>query len=373
MQYKTFRNKQISALGFGSMRLPIIDGKNEMVNEKATEEMVAYAIEKGINYFDTAWGYHEGNSEVVMGKILSRYPRDRYYLASKFPGYDHNNWTKAAEIFEKQLKKCRVDYFDFYMFHNVCEMNIDAYLNPQYGIHKYLMKQKESGRIHHLGFSAHGNMDTMKRFLEAYGKDMEFCQLQINYLDWDFQKAKEKIELLNAYHIPVWVMEPLRGGKLAKLPEIAMKELKALRPEETAVGWAFRFLQSVPEVVVTLSGMSDMEQLKANIAVYEEDKPTTATEREALFHIAKEVLNGVPCTSCRYCTEYCEQELDIPTLIDLYNEHKFTNGGFMAPFALQAMDKSKHPDACVACRSCEEVCPQEIKISEVLADFAKML
>ncbi|MBQ4092873.1 MAG: aldo/keto reductase [Firmicutes bacterium] len=373
MIYKEFQGKQLSALGFGAMRLPVIDGKDGMIDEKATAEMVAYAMEKGINYYDTAWGYHEGTSEVVMGKILKEYPRESFYLASKFPGYDHSTWNRAEEVFEKQLEKCGVEYFDFYMFHNVCEMNIEGYLDPQYGIYDYLIKQKQNGRISHLGFSAHGNLDTMKRFLEAYGKDMEFCQIQLNYLDWDFQNAKEKIELLNAYHIPVWVMEPLRGGKLAKLHESAVTELKELRSEESAVGWAFRFLQSVPEVVITLSGMSNMEQLKDNIAIYEEDKPTTEKENEILFKIAKEVLSGVPCTSCRYCTKYCEQELDIPFLIDLYNEHKFTNGGFMAPFALQAIDKSKHPDACVACRSCEEVCPQEIKISEVLADFASML
>lgn len=361
---------ELSLLGFGAMRLPTKDGA---IDEELTFKMVDYAIEHGVNYFDTAWPYHGGLSEIVIGKALSRYRRESYFLANKYPGHQHFKSYHPADIFEKQLEKCGVEYFDFYMFHNVCEMNIDAYLDPQYGIYDELIRQKESGRIHHLGFSAHGNYDTMKRFLEAYGKDMEFCQLQINYLDWNFQKAKEKVELLNAYSIPLWVMEPLRGGKLAKLPDTAMEQLKAFRPEETAVGWAFRFLQSIPEAAVTLSGMSDMEQLKANIAIYEEDKPATAAEREALFRIAAEVLNGVPCTSCRYCTEYCQQELDIPTLIDLYNEHKFTNGGFMAPFALQAMDKSKHPDACVACGHCEEVCPQEIKISEVLADFAKML
>ena len=140
--------------------------------------MVAYAMENGVNYDDTAWGYHEGNSEIVMGRILGNYPRESFYLASKFPGYDLSNMDKVEEIFEKQLKKCGVQYFDFYMFHNVCEMNIDAYLDPKYGIYEYLVKQKENGRIRHLGFSAHGNYDVMKRFLEAYGEDMEFCQLQ---------------------------------------------------------------------------------------------------------------------------------------------------------------------------------------------------
>ena len=190
------------------------------------------AMAQGINYYDTAWGYHNGNSELVTGENLSRYPRDSYYLATKFPGYDLANMDKVKEIFEKQLEKCRVDYFDFYLFHNVCEMNIDEYLNPAHGIYDYLMEQKRNGRIRHLGFSAHGSYSVMKRFLEAYGKDMEFCQIQLNYLDWTFQDAKAKVQLLERYQIPVWVMEPLRGGKLASLSKTDEAKLRELRPQE---------------------------------------------------------------------------------------------------------------------------------------------
>ena len=162
-----------------------------------------------------------------MGKALARHPREKFYLATKFPGYDLSNMGKVEEIFEKQLEKCQVEYFDFYLFHNVCEMNIDAYLDPKYGTYDYLLAQKKNGRIRHLGFSAHGDYDVMKRFLEAYGKDMEFCQIQLNYLDWDFQDAKRKVELLNQWNIPVWVMEPLRGGKLASLAPEDEAKLKA--------------------------------------------------------------------------------------------------------------------------------------------------
>ena len=151
--------------------------------------MVAYAMEHGVNYYDTAWGYHSGRSESVIGELLSEYPRERFYLATKFPGYDLSNMGEVREIFERQLEKCRVDYFDFYLFHNVCEMNIDAYLNPEYGIYDYLTEQKKNGRIRHLGFSAHGSYDVMKRFLEAYGPQMEFCQIQLNYLDWSDRKS----------------------------------------------------------------------------------------------------------------------------------------------------------------------------------------
>ncbi|MCH5255018.1 MAG: aldo/keto reductase [Lachnospiraceae bacterium] len=370
MIYKDFQDLKLSALGMGAMRLPVIDGDDARINEAAAEEMVDYAIEHGINYFDTAWGYHNGNSETVIGKALSKYPRESFYLATKFPGYDLSNMPKVKEIFAKQLEKCRVDYFDFYLFHNVCEMNIDAYLDEKYEIYDYLMEEKKKGRIKHLGFSAHGNYDVMKRFLEAYGKDMEFCQIQLNYLDWSFQDAKAKIELLNSYHIPVWVMEPLRGGRLAKLPEEDGKKLKALRPDEEIPAWAFRFLQTLPEVIVVLSGMSDMEQLKENIQTYETEKPLNKEETEELLSIAAGMLNGIlPCTACRYCVSHCPKGLDIPNLIDLYNEHSFTGGGFLAPMALMAVPKEKHPSACVGCRSCEKVCPQQIKISEAMSDF----
>lgn len=278
MVYRNFQDLQLSALGLGSMRLPVIDQDDAKVDEAAVKEMVAYAMEHGINYYDTAWGYHGGNSETVMGKVLSDYPREQFYLATKFPGYDLNNMPKAAEIFEEQLKKCRVEYFDFYLFHNVCEMNIDAYLDEQYGIYEYLMKQKKNGRIRHLGFSAHGSCEVMRRFLEAYGKDMEFCQLQINYVDWTFQDARAKVELLKEYDIPVWVMEPLRGGKLAGLPEADMAKLAACRPTEKVPAWSFRFLQSLPDVKVVLSGMSNMEQLKENIETFETEAPLTEEE-----------------------------------------------------------------------------------------------
>ncbi len=213
MIYKNFQDLKLSALGMGAMRLPVLDGDDSRIDETATKEMVAYAMEQGVNYYDTAWGYHDGNSELVMGRALKEYPRDCFYLATKFPGYDLSNMTKVEEIFEKQLEKCQVEYFDFYLFHNVCEMNIDAYLDEKYGIYDYLMKQKANGRIRHLGFSAHGSYDVMERFLEKYRKRMEFCQIQLNYLDWSFQDAKAKVELLKKYNIPVWVMEPLRGGR----------------------------------------------------------------------------------------------------------------------------------------------------------------
>ena len=332
-------------------------------------------MKSGVNYYDTAWGYHNGNSELVMGKALARYPRETFYLATKFPGYDLSNMPKVREIFEKQLEKCQVEYFDFYLFHNVCEMNIDAYLDPQYGIYEYLLEQKKNGRIRHLGFSAHGDYNVIQRFLDAYGKDMEFCQLQLNYLDWEFQNAKQKVELLNQWNIPVWVMEPLRGGKLASLSPENEGKLKALRPEESVPAWAFRYLQSIPSVKVILSGMSNRQQMEENIQTFAEDKPLSEKEMETIYSIAEGMVKKIalPCTACHYCTSHCPQGLDIPGLLALYNEHCFTEGGFIAPMALSAIPAEKQPSACIGCRSCEAVCPQGIKISEAMADFTAKL
>lgn len=376
MLYKDFQGLKLSSLGLGTMRLPNKGVDSDVpVDEEETAKMVDYAIKNGINYFDTAWGYHNGESEKVIGRILSKYPRDSFYLATKFPGYDLSNMDKVEEIFEKQLEKCRVDYFDFYLFHNVYEKNVDPYLDPKYGILDYLLKQKENGRIKHLGFSVHGSLDVLKKFLNAYGEHMEFCQIQLNYLDYDFQDAKAKVELLNEYNIPIWVMEPLRGGKLAKLPEEQESKLKALRPDTTTVEWAFRFLQSIPGVTMVLSGMSTMEQLQENIKIFSEDKPLNEEEMNTLLEIAKGMLKGniLPCTACRYCTSHCPMGLDIPKLLALYNEHCFTGGGFIAPMAISALPEDKRPSACIGCRSCEAVCPQQLKISEAMADFAKKL
>lgn len=374
MIYNDFQDKKLSALGLGTMRLPLIDGDDAKVDEIKAAEMVDYAIAHGVNYFDTAWGYHMGNSELVMGRLLEKYPRESFYLANKFPGYDLANMPKVEEIFEEQLKKCRVEYFDFYLFHNVCELNIDQYLDPQYRIFEYLMEQKKNGRIKHLGFSTHGSLEVMKRFMDAYGEHMEFCQIQLNYVDYSFQEAGAKVKMLEEKNIPVWVMEPVRGGSLVKLPAEAAEKLSALRPDEGIVAWAFRFLQSFPAVKVTLSGMSNMDQLKENISLYEENKPLNEEEMSTLLGIADGMLSGVlPCTSCRYCTSHCPQELDIPRLIELFNEHKFSGGGFLAPMGLSAMDKDKRPQNCIGCRSCEQVCPQQIKISEAMKAFCEIL
>ena len=379
MIYRDFQGKKLSGLGFGAMRLPVVDGDDSQIDKKQTFQMVDEAMAAGINYYDTAWGYHGGNSELVMGEALLKYPRETFYLADKFPGYDLSNMPRVKEIFEKQLEKTEAGYFDFYLFHNVCEMNINQYLDPKYGILDYLLEQKKNGRIRHLGFSCHGEMDVLRRFLDAYGEHMEFCQIQLNYLDWEFQHGKEKVTLLNEWKIPVWVMEPLRGGKLAKLNGSMEQELKALRPDEEIPAWAFRFLQSVPGVTMILSGMSDLQQLRSNLCTFETDNPLNDEEMAGLMRVSAKMQSrkSIPCTACHYCVSHCPQGLDIPRLIALYNEHLLTgeDGGmaFIAPMALMAIPEEKRPVSCLHCQSCEQVCPQQIQISDFMSDFVSKI
>ena len=375
MFYNDFQDLKLSALGLGTMRLPVVDGDNSKIDMDATQKMVDYAIANGINYFDTAWGYHGGNSEIAVGKALSRHPRESYYLASKFPGFITSNFAKKEEIFARQLEKCGTEYFDFYLFHNVCEQNVDYYLDRSWGLSEFLLKMKEEGKIRHIGFSVHGDYDVTKRFLDTYGEICEFCQIQLNWFDYSFQDAKSKIELLGEWGIPFWVMEPLRGGSLVRLSEKNEAILKNAHPDMTLPEWAFRYLETFPTCTVTLSGMSNMTQLTENIATFEKKNPLPKEDVELLYEIADSITkeNNVPCTACRYCTEKCPMGLDIPNLISLYNEYNYTGGGFLAPMRVSSLPEDKRPSACLGCRACEEVCPQCLKISEVLADFSEKL
>ena len=375
MIYKKFQNLQLSALGLGTMRLPVVEGNNADIDMVKSAQLVDYAIKNGVNYFDTAWGYHSGNSETAMGELLSNYPRESFYLATKFPGYDPQTIMRKEEVFETQLKKLKTDYFDFYLFHNLCDVNFDYYMDEEkkYGLFEYLMQKKAEGKIRHLGFSVHANNDMTEKFLDKYGEYMEFCQIQLNWLDYSFQDAKGKLEMLKKRNIPVFVMEPVRGGRLVKLDQETEQRLRQIRPSASMPEWAFRYIQSFDEVCVTLSGMSNMEQLEENIKTFSEDKRTSNEENAVLYSIAKDMMkNTVPCTECRYCTEYCPMQLDIPDLLDHYNELTFARGGFSVK-SLEFIPEDKRPDKCIGCKSCENVCPQKIKISEVLATFNDMI
>lgn len=337
MEYYDFKGLQLSALGFGAMRLPVIDGDDANVDESTTIEMVDYAYDHGINYFDTAWGYHGGNSERVLGRALARYPRESFYLADKFPGYDTSNFGKHEQIFAEQLARCGVDYFDFYLMHNVCELNIEQYLDDaKYGTLSFFRRQVEEGRIKHLGFSVHGNLETFMRFLEAYGDIVEFCQIQLNYMDWDFQNARGKVEELQRRDLAIMAMEPLRGGILISLGDDDMAPLRQLRPAANAVEWAFAYVRGVKGVGTVLSGMSNMEQLRENVSLFEREDALSAEEEAALLALGHKLASakGVPCTACHYCVSHCPVELDIPRLLELYNEHlSRPDFAFIAPMA----------------------------------------
>jgi predicted aldo/keto reductase-like oxidoreductase len=380
MIYQNFQDLKLSALGLGCMRLPTVDGQDHVIDMERTAEMVKIAFENGINYVDTAWFYHGGNSEIAMGTILKNYPRESFYLATKFPGLDaEHGYDTVQKVFERQLEKCQVDFFDFYLFHNVSDGRLSMMMDPEIGVYDYLVEQKRQGRIRHLGFSTHGSLECMRKFLDAYGDELEFCQIQLNWLDWKLQDAKAKVELLNSRNIPVWVMEPVRGGRLVNLPQEDVDQLTALRPGVTTPEWAFRFLQSIPGVTMILSGMSSMEQLRANLHTFEVDKPLTDEESAALSQIVEKMMarKSIPCTACHYCVSHCPQGLDIPRLIALYHEHLLTveDGGmaFIAPMALMAIPKEKRPASCLHCQSCEQVCPQQIHISDFMTDFVEKI
>lgn len=368
------RNKvlgdELSLLGFGTMRLPKLE--NGEIDEALTEQMIRTAIEHGVNYFDTAVPYHGGRSEGVIGRILSAYPRESYRLADKYPGHQIAERYDPKETFERQLARCGVDYFDYYLLHNVYENDVDVYEDKKWGIIDYFKEQKRLGRIRHLGFSTHGGVEMIRGFLDRHGEDMEFCQIQFNYLDRTLQDAKAKYDLLTERNIPVWVMEPVRGGMLANLSGENENVLRALRPGESTASWAFRYLQDFPNVKMILSGMSDPAQLADNLKTFEGPAPLSCEERNALFAIADGLVDNIPCTACRYCCDGCPMELDIPTLLSFANQIRFEKSTFVA-MRMDGMPPEKLPSACIGCGACAAICPQKLEIPSLLSELADSL
>lgn len=369
MMQRTFQDLTLPLLGFGAMRLPTHGAE---IDEAETSAMIHRAYESGVRYFDTAYPYHGGESERVLGRILKAFPRDSFFLATKYPGHQIASSYYPEEIFEEQLIKCGVEYFDFYLLHNVYEGSIDTYNDPRWGIIDYFVKQKERGRIRHLGFSSHGAPENLTAFLDRYGDRMEFCQIQLNYLDWTLQDAKQKYDLLTERGIPVWVMEPVRGGRLAALSAEEEAALRAQRPEESAAAWGFRWLQRLPNVRMVLSGMSTMEQLCDNIRTFTEEKPLTDAECALLLQLAEGMKDSLPCTACRYCCSECPQHLDIPALLGLYNQLRFSPA-MNVGMRVDAMPEEARPTACIGCGACASLCPQKIDIPAAMRDFSEIL
>ena len=369
MIYRDLCQNKVSLLGFGTMRFPTVDGE---IDFAATEALIARAIEGGVNYFDTAWPYHSGDSERVVGRILEKYPRESYFLATKYPGHQSADTYDPADIFEKQLEKCKTDYFDYYLLHNVYENSLSVYTDPKWGIIDYFINEKKKGRIKHLGFSTHGGVKMIEDFLDSYGEHMEFCQIQFNYLDDTLQNAGEKYKLLTERGIPVIVMEGVRGGKLAKLDESARASLSKCRADVTDASWAFRWLQEYKNVSVILSGMSNMEQLEDNLMTFDSEAPLSKDEKEIICAVAEGMKNSLPCTACRYCIDGCPMELDIPHLISLYNELRY-QASFLTAMRLDGYNENKLPSACIGCGACSSICPQKIDIPAALADMTEIM
>ncbi|MCR5474106.1 MAG: aldo/keto reductase [Lachnospiraceae bacterium] len=370
MKYDLLCGEKVSALGFGAMRLPFMEDGS--IDQAQVEAMTAHAMENGVNYFDTAYPYHNGLSEISIGKALAKYPRDSFLLADKFPGHQFMKKYDCEGIFNEQLAKCGVDYFDFYLLHNIYENSLATYMNKDYGIVDYFLKQKELGRIKHLGFSTHVRAENLEEVLDLLAGKVEFCQIQLNYLDWTLQDAKKKVKLLGERGIPIIVMEPLRGGRLADVGEENNARLKAKRPDESIASWSFRWLMQVQGVATILSGMSSLDQMKDNVATFNKLAPLDRSECEMLLEIADTLKKGVPCTSCRYCCSGCPAKLDIPMLLAGYNDLKFASA-MTVKMQMDGTPADKWPDKCIGCGACAAVCPQHIDIPAVLKEFDQML
>ena len=393
-----FLGDNVARLGFGAMRLPVIDSDASNIDQVTLDAMVDTAIKAGVNYFDTAYPYHGGMSEIALGRSLARYPRDSYFFATKYPGHQISDTYDPAAIFEKQLIKCGAEYFDFYLLHNIYEASIEVYLDEQWGIADYFVEQKKNGRIRHLGFSCHGRPETLKRFLDygarkyaeleqrdpetaalfAGNNIMEFCQIQLNYLDWTLQDAAAKTALLESMNIPIVVMEPLRGGKLAHLNDAQMQQLNASASDGanpsacSAVEWSFRWLLGIPSVRTILSGMSDLAQVEENCRIFQESAPLSEAEEGVLMDMAESLKGGVPCTACRYCVDSCPQEIDIPLMMNAYNDFQFDTS-FTVSMQMDAVPEGQRAQDCIQCESCVQMCPQGIDIPTVLEELAATL
>jgi predicted aldo/keto reductase-like oxidoreductase len=391
MIYKQFGDLKLSHLGMGNMRLPTI-GERGPIDEEKARKVIEYAYDNGVNYFDTAFRYHEGESETFSGKILNQFPRDTWNLATKFPGHMLDKegdklvftgfgstrleyFDSIEQIFEMQLVKCGVEYFDFYLLHGLGEGSFDFYRDPDLGIIDFILSKKKAGQIKHIGFSTHARAESIEQYLSHWKDVFEFVQIQINYLDWTLQNAKEKLEIITNHGLHVIAMEPVRGGRLASLPESAEAILKAARPDDSPAAWALRFLQGLPDqgITVILSGMTEMEHVVENVKVLSTNNPTTMDENALLQKAVESMTNMVPCTACRYCDEGCPEKLDISKLISIYNEAVHDGSVRRAGGVLAFMNDNELPAACIACGECVKLCPQEIDVPEIMSKFAYMI
>ena len=355
----------VPLLGFGTMRLPVKDGQ---IDKPAAQAMVDYAMAHGVNYFDTAIMYHNFLSEDFVGEALEKYPRESYTLTSKMHVDYVNSKQEMAEMFERQLKKCRTDHFDFYLIHDVERAKFDKI--RQLEVYNFIKQKQAEGAVKYIGFSFHDTAQQLQKFLEEYDYAFDVVQIQENYLDTVMREGAQQYQLLTEHDIPVIVMEPVKGGLLSNVPDSVARLFEDAKPRYSPAAWALRWVGSLPNVRIVLSGMSSMEQLRENVALFEQFTPMTDAEYQIIGQ-ARELfsqMQQVPCTACRYCA-VCPVGVAIPEIFNNYNRLKLF--GEREHFRIrltfqQHLKENQLPTACVACGACERACPQHIHIIDEL-------
>ncbi len=365
-------SNSVPRLGFGLMRLPEKDGAIDM---ETVRLMVDKFMEKGFTYFDTAYVYHGGKSEsVVKEALVGRYPRESYTVATKLPAWSMKCEEDRDLILNEQLERAGVDYFDYYLLHSLEDgNNYDAY--EKYDCFKWGMEKKAEGKIKKFGFSYHGTPELLVKVLDLH-PEIEFVQIQLNYADWDnaIVHSGKLYEILRERNIPIIVMEPVKGGMLARVDDEVMELFKSVRPDDSAASWAMRFVGSLEGIDVILSGMSDMEQVEDNLKTFTDFEPLTEEEKKVIDR-AKEIMLSVPlvqCTACRYCTDGCPSSIKIPDIFRALNTlRKFPKDGRPHFFYGGLTDHSGKASDCIACGQCEAVCPQHLPIIELLSEASE--
>ena len=381
MDKRKFNGNDISLLGFGLMRLPRISGKPFDIafdiDYKASVSLIDCALANGVNYFDTAYTYQ--GSEIFVGSALSKYPRSSYYLATKCPPWMVNSSDDYERIFSEQCERCKTDYFDFYLVHNLAQENKRTAGNNEYyehfeklGMVEMLKQKKAEGKIRHIGFSFHGTLELLEKLAVNY--EWDFAQIQLNYIDWTATEARKQYEILTRQNIPIIVMEPLRGGALTTLNEEAVKILRQEQPNASLARWGLRYAASLPNVVTVLSGMNAMEQLSDNIATMDGFLPLSEREKELLEKAAEAYSRSgaIPCTGCRYCTP-CPEGVDIPRIFSIYNHYRVVKRRIPFDNGYSTLSKNEKASNCIQCGQCVGKCPQHLNIPEYLHevnDFA---